>query len=96
MILLLLLQHYIGGSFLSLHLKLGIGDDYAADEYGFDTKGYLPCVISPYIRNDYIQALKGVHAELEKFIRFIVEAELETEKDFIRALGLEMPELKNI
>jgi len=59
-------------------------------------KGYLPCVISPYIRNDYIQALEGAHAEPEKFIRFIAEAELETEKDFIRALGLEMPELKSI
>ncbi|WP_313256619.1 hypothetical protein [Lacrimispora sp.] len=57
-------------------------------------KGYLPCVISPYVRNDYIQALEGAHAESEKFIRFIAEAELETEKDFIRALGLEIPDLK--
>lgn len=39
-------------------------------------KGYLPCVISPYIRNDYIQALEGAHKE--------------PEKDFIRAMGLEM------
>lgn len=59
-------------------------------------KGYLPCVISPYLRNDYIQALEGAHAEPEKFIRFIAEAELETEKDFIRALGLEMPDMKRI
>lgn len=59
-------------------------------------KGYLPCVISPYIRNDYIQALEGAHAEPEKFIRFIIEAELETEKDFIRALGLEMPDFKSL
>jgi hypothetical protein len=59
-------------------------------------KGYLPCVISLYIRDGYIHALEGAHAEPEKFIRFIAEAELETEKDFIRALGLEMPDLKNL
>lgn len=59
-------------------------------------RGYLPCVISPYIRNDYIQALEGAHAEPGKFIRFIAEAELETEKDFIRALGLEMPDFRKI
>lgn len=55
-------------------------------------EGYLPCVISPFIRNDYIQALEGAHKEPEKFVRFIAEAELETEKDFIRVMGLEMPE----
>jgi len=57
-------------------------------------KGYLPCVTSTYVRNDYIQALEGAHAESEKSIWFIAEAELKTEKDFIRVLGLEIPGLK--
>lgn len=58
--------------------------------------GYLPCVISPYIRFDYIQTLEGAHKGLpEKFIQFIAEAEYETEKDFIRAMELEMPKSLN-
>ena len=48
------------------------------------------------IRNDYIQALEGMHEEPEKLIQFIAEEKLETEKDLIRALGLEMPDIKNL
>lgn len=55
-------------------------------------EGYIPCVMSPFIRNEYIQALEGAHEDPEKFIRVIAEAELDTEKDFIRVLGLEMPD----
>jgi len=47
------------------------------------------------MRNDYILALEGVYAEPEKFIRFIAEMEWKAENDFTRAVGLEMPELKN-
>ncbi len=58
--------------------------------------GYLPCVISPYIRLDYINALEAGHKDESVFTRFIAEAEYETEKDFIRMLGAKIPEFKEI
>lgn len=53
--------------------------------------GYLPCIISPYIRVDYINALELGHLNGEAFVQFIAEAELETEKDFMRMMGLTIP-----
>lgn len=64
----------------------------------FIQNGYLPCVISPQLRLEYLQALEGAHdlpdrkGQPEKFISFIAEMETETEKDFIRSMGLEMPD----
>ena len=55
-------------------------------------EGYLPCVISPYIRADYINALEAGHKDANVFIEFIAEAEYETEKDFLRMLGRKIPE----
>jgi len=55
-------------------------------------EGYLPCVISPYIRADYISALEAGHKEENAFVEFIAEAEYETEKDFLRMLGRKIPE----
>ncbi|MEW3583764.1 Fic family protein, partial [[Clostridium] symbiosum] len=56
--------------------------------------GYLPCVISPYIRSDYISALELSHKEPSRFQAFIAETELETEKDFMRNLNLNLPNFK--
>lgn len=62
----------------------------------FIQNGYLPCVISPQMRLEYLQALEGAHdlprrkGRPEKFISFVAEMETETQKDFIRAMGLEM------
>lgn len=50
-------------------------------------EGYLPCVIAPVLRNEYISCLELAHKHEEKFIDFITEAEYETEKDFLRLLN---------
>lgn len=55
-------------------------------------EGYLPCVISPYIRADYISALEAGHKAENVIVEFIAEAEYETEKDFLRMLGRKIPE----
>ena len=58
--------------------------------------GYLPCVISPYIRSHYISALELSHKEPSRFQAFIAETELETEKDFMRNLNLNLPNFKEV
>lgn len=59
--------------------------------------GYLPCVIAPIIRLDYIQALEaGRSGQKNDFVKFIAEAETETEKDFIRAMHMEMPDFSQL
>lgn len=59
--------------------------------------GYLPCVISPVIRLDYIQTLEaGRSGKRNEFIRFIAEAETETEKDFIRGMHMDMPDFSKV
>lgn len=59
-------------------------------------EGYLPCVISPYVRADYIHALEAGHKDESLFTRFIAEAEYEKEKDFLRMLGGKIPECKDV
>lgn len=59
--------------------------------------GYLPCVISPAVRIDYINALEtGRSGEKSEFIRVIAEAVTETEKDFIRYMDMQMPNFSNM
>lgn len=68
----------------------------------FIQNGYLPCVISPQLRLEYLQALEEAHdvpgrkGKPEKFISFVAEMETETEKDFIRSMGLEMPDFSQM
>lgn len=58
--------------------------------------GYLPCVIAPVHRLDYYNALEaGRRGEREPFINLIAEIEFETQKDFMRYMHMEIPELKN-
>lgn len=59
--------------------------------------GYLPCVIPPVLRLDYINALEiGRDGRKSEFIRFIAEAETETEKDFIRGMHMAMPDFSQL
>lgn len=63
----------------------------------FIQNGYLPCVISPMVRLDYINALESGRAgKHNDFIRMIAEAITETEKDFIRYMDLPMPNFTEI
>lgn len=54
-------------------------------------------MISPVIRLDYIQTLEaGRSGKRNEFIRFIAEAETETEKDFIRGMHMDMPDFSKV
>lgn len=51
--------------------------------------GYLPCIIPPVLRNEYITFLEKAHKDDSDFINFVAELEYETEKDFLRLLNVE-------
>jgi Fic family protein len=51
--------------------------------------GYLPCIIPPILRNEYISYLEKAHIDDTDFIDFIAALEYETEKDFLRLLKID-------
>lgn len=51
--------------------------------------GYLPAVIPPVLRHDYITLLESAHKDDQPFIEFIGERLLETEKEMIRLLDID-------
>jgi Fic family protein len=50
--------------------------------------GYLPALIPPILRNEYISLLEKAHENDVLFINFIAERELESQKDFLRLLHI--------
>ena len=50
-------------------------------------RGYLPAIIPPILRSDYIAALEKAHEDDSDFVTFIVEREIETQKEMLRLLG---------
>lgn len=57
-------------------------------------EGYLPALIPPILRNEYISLLEKAHKDDRPFINFIAERELESQKDFLRLLQIPLPKLK--
>mgnify|MGYP000846288079 FL=1 len=53
--------------------------------------GYLPALIPPILRTEYISLLEKAHKDDRSFIDFIVEREIETQKDFLRLLHIPLP-----
>lgn len=53
--------------------------------------GYLPALIPPILRGEYISLLEKAHAVDSSFINFIAERELESQKDFLRLLQISLP-----
>ena len=49
---------------------------------------YLPALIPPILRSEYISLLEKAHEDDSPFINFIVERELESQKDFLRLLHI--------
>lgn len=47
-------------------------------------EGYLPAVIPPILRMDYISLLERAHRDPRDFIEFIAERELESQKEILR------------
>lgn len=50
--------------------------------------GWLPVIIPPIRRADYIRLLEKAHTDIQPFIEFIGEMEIESQKDMIRLLHL--------
>lgn len=59
-------------------------------------EGYLPCVITPVVRGDYISSLEIAHKKPDIFHKFIADQEVETMKDFIRSMELERPNFPKV
>lgn len=53
--------------------------------------GYLPAVIPPILRMDYITFLERAHREDRDFIEFIAERELESQKEILRLFHIPFP-----
>ena len=51
-------------------------------------EGYLPALIPPILRTEYISRLEKAHEDDRLFINFIMERELESQKDFLRLLHI--------
>lgn len=56
--------------------------------------GFLPSLIPPILRNDYISLLEKAHKDDSPFINFIAESELESQKDFLRLLHIPLPKIE--
>ncbi|MFA5537019.1 MAG: Fic family protein [Bacillota bacterium] len=56
--------------------------------------GYLPALIPPILRTDYISLLEKARRDDKPFISFIVERELESQKDLLRLLQIPLPQSK--
>ena len=57
--------------------------------------GFLPVIIPPILRNEYISLLEKAHKDDCPFIDFIVEMEIESQKDFLRLLHIPLPKLES-
>lgn len=55
--------------------------------------GFLPVIIPPILRNEYISLLEKAHKDDAPFIDFIVEMEIESQKDFLKLLQIPLPKL---
>lgn len=53
--------------------------------------GFLPVIIPPILRADYISLLEKAHRDESSFVEFIAQRELESQKDFMRMLHIQRP-----
>lgn len=53
--------------------------------------GYLPVIIPPVRRQEYIGLLEKAHVNDQPFLEFIVECETESQKDMMRMLHIPIP-----
>lgn len=46
--------------------------------------GYLPAIVPPILRGDYVSLLGRAHREDRDFVEFIAEREIESQKEMLR------------
>lgn len=56
--------------------------------------GYLPVIIPPVLRMEYISLLERAHEDAVPFIDFIAERELESQKEILRLFQIPFPQLR--
>lgn len=50
-------------------------------------RGYLPAIIPPVLRSEYIATLEKAHEDDSDYVEFIIGREIETQKEMLRLLG---------
>ncbi len=53
--------------------------------------GYLPAVVPPILRGDYVSLLEWAHRDDRDFVEFIAEREFESQKEMLRLLRIPFP-----
>jgi Fic family protein len=56
--------------------------------------GYMLAIVPPVLRNEYIQLLERAHTDDGPFVEFIAERVMETQKDMMRLLHVEIPRIE--
>ena len=56
-------------------------------------KGYMIAIIPPILRQEYINCLELAHKDDSKFVEFIADRVVETEKDNMRLLNIKIPKI---
>lgn len=56
--------------------------------------GYLPVIIPPILRSEYIASLEKAHTNDRDFIEFIKDREIESQKDILRFFHIPLPKLE--
>lgn len=58
--------------------------------------GYLPAIIPPVLRQEYVGLLEKAHNDDKPFIEFIAEREKESQKEMLRLLNVPIPKQGDI
>ena len=53
--------------------------------------GYLPVIVPPVLRLDYVSLLERAHRDDGGFVEFIAERELESQKEILRLFQIPFP-----
>ena len=53
--------------------------------------GYLPVVVPPILRGDYVSLLERAHRDDRDFMEFIAEREFESQKEILRLFQIQFP-----
>lgn len=56
--------------------------------------GYLPAIIPPVLRMEYISLLERAHEDDAPFVDFIADRELESQKEILRLFQIPFPQMK--
>jgi len=53
--------------------------------------GYLPAIVPPILRGDYVSLLERAHRDDRDFMEFIAEREYESQKEMLRLFQVPFP-----